>query len=196
MKKIAILSIIFLFLVALPVGAFPNDAKTVFIDAHSGISGDILTSVSYVRTILNVSSNCDSGKDAHILADGLLILDSEGVTLINKDVSTPLLANDDLTWTKPLTNDRCFFTVVYTDYNLASSTSGVYNDTYGTTTPTAMITNIENIGYVATTTITSSGESVTQGLYIIPFILFKFIFLLLLLTLSVIIILIFMKRKK
>lgn len=105
---------------------FPNDAKTIFLEVGSGnTTGSILSSIStHNRTILSLGTNCTTGVSNEILLNGVKISETKTGESLYKNVSVNLLKNQSLTYSKA-NNVSCFFTVVYTDYDLSVYGSGM-----------------------------------------------------------------------
>jgi len=103
---------------------YPNDAKTFFLNANAnGLSGTLLPAVNYQRTILNAGVSCNTGNLNSILIGSQQIVYIKNNSNVYKVISTPLPANVALTYTKTNTAD-CFFTIVYTDYDLSTFGTG------------------------------------------------------------------------
>lgn len=169
---------------------FPNDAKEFDFDSIDNTTctsstAILMPAVNHHRKLLhfaidNLSSKVNNGADVHLYNYGETFpnqfVDNEKQTYTSNFLAHELPANIAVTCQKGTTagerSDHIFFSIIYADYNLSSSTPAVY----GTATTTAMNTSIDTIGYIATTTTLSSGVQFTQAEYSLPFALFAFIF--------------------
>ena len=103
---------------------YPNDAKTLFLNANAnGTGGTLLSSTSHIRTLLNVGLSCNTGTNNAVLIGSNQIAFIKNNSNVYKTISTPLPINTTLTYTKTNTAD-CFFTIVYTDYDLSTMGTG------------------------------------------------------------------------
>jgi len=109
---------------------FPIDAKEILLDVHSGTSGILLASSTNYRTILYSSIQSNS-TDGHICIGSscsanpniLKLQDTEeGNNGAGSNFHHYLLElNTDISWSKLNSGNKQFMTLVYVDYNLASS---------------------------------------------------------------------------
>lgn len=102
---------------------FPNDAKTIFSDQHSGSSGTLLASSGSDRTIYYAAIDCDFARDNHIRVGSSgnnYIVDTENQISVQRQMSYKLTSGNSLQWVKNTSGDHCNFTVVYTDYDNAT----------------------------------------------------------------------------
>lgn len=98
---------------------YPNDAKTIFLQQGTGTTtGNILPSVNYDRTLLNIGINCSTVNNT-VLVGSVKVLETVSANeRFYKSVSYKIPLNTAITYTK--TNQTtCFFTLVYTDYDLS-----------------------------------------------------------------------------
>jgi len=237
MKKF-LYSIYFFFTLALilspafvSASTFPNDAKEIALDTHSGTAGTLLATSTGYRTIL-FSSITTNATDGHICISPagscsanpaiVKLQDTEGTANSTQDRFHSYLIppGTEISWNKSSTGDKLFVSLVYVDYNLASSTEsatfngvvtiasstlplivydvstggGSASSTFPTLASSTMTNSIENIGYTATTTQTAFGVTVTQAVYSFPYLLFKFILFLIVLSLPVVTIYLFYRK--
>jgi len=188
-KKIFLLTFIiglFFPLSGLLAGSFPYDAKTIYHELE-GIGNSILLASS-TRTILGLSiQQSGVASLSYIRCNGDIVAKNYAKDLPFNQIS--YLCNGNISVDKT-GQDSASFLITYVNYNLASSTL------YASSSPLFMSNNIENISYIATTTITNAGTSITQGTYYIPFILLKFILAILVLSILSILILYILKRRQ
>jgi hypothetical protein len=103
---------------------FPNDAKTFFLNANAnGTSGTLLPAVNNIRTILNLGMSCNTGTLNSILSGAQQVVYIKNNNSVYKNVIFQQPINTPLTYTKTNTAD-CFFTIVYTDYDLSTMGTG------------------------------------------------------------------------
>jgi len=121
-KKIFFILIVlfFLFNHNTSFASFPTDAINYSLDVDNGTTGTFLTPNDNIITILQASLFCSSQKDFHLKSSsGIIILDSEN----NNNIVLPMLlkipAGDSILWDKPLNPDKCFFHIVYVDYDIS-----------------------------------------------------------------------------
>jgi hypothetical protein len=131
MKKFLFLIVIFFAFNGIAFANFPPDAKTVFVDIHTGTSGVLLNSVNYDRTALYAKITCAVTTDCAItignnspIENNNNIIDSEGITNSDVFVSLKIPANSIVYWHKVSNTDDCNFTLVYTDYDLSLMGTG------------------------------------------------------------------------
>lgn len=185
-------------------GSFPNDAKRINLDIHSGTSGTLLATSTSPRTILYSEVSCDSATDNHIrkgTSGNDYLVDTEENRLVDVFNWEQVASNTPIQWLKEISGDHCNYAMIYTDYNLASSTSQIEISNWSTATSTTgssttmTITNdIGTIQYIATTTTLTGGQQQTIATYHIPFYLFIFIFILILAIYGIIILAIKLKK--
>lgn len=105
---------------------FPTDTKNVTIDDHTAISGILLPQVAYNRTAIAGTIYCSGAKDNHIVLGSTLtqpnnnnLMDSESVPRYQTFIYRLIPANTDIYYQKGLAQTSCFFTLLYTDYDLS-----------------------------------------------------------------------------
>lgn len=191
MKKIFFLFSFFLFANIANAGSFPDNTKEFSFDSINNTTctsttSILLSAVNYDRTILYTSIISRQAGDNHIGANNLsypynLLNDCEiGQSQCNNFNSYLLPANNYLFCLKTSTNDHTWFKILYTDYNLASTTDQIIiNYLPATSTATSTFftmasTSIENIGYTALETQTASGTQITAQ-FSAPIVLYIFI---------------------
>ena len=104
---------------------FPSDTKNATVDDHSNESGILLAQTTYDRTALMGTIYCSGSKDNHLILGSILtqpnnnnLMDSEAIPRTQTFIYRKIPANTDVYYTKGLTNTSCFFTLLYTDYDL------------------------------------------------------------------------------
>ena len=109
---------------------FPNDTKNVTIDDHSGTSGVLLPQTSYDRTALMGTIYCSGARDNHIILGSTLtqpnnnnFVDSESTPRTQTYIYRKIPANTDVYYSKGQASTNCFFTLLYTDYDLSTTTT-------------------------------------------------------------------------
>lgn len=187
---------------------FPNDTKMAMRIATGTGSActDILDATSTPRTLLwgKITTNTASS-DSIINVDGVNFLDStyslQGVV----ETFAPVVVPAGIAVTCTRTTGRSFiFRIAYVDYDLTQvsndiniNINGTASSTIGTVGTTTMINNIENIGYIATTTQLANGQTFTEAVFNIPFNLFIFMAVLFFAIMLIVVLSIyFIKTKK
>jgi hypothetical protein len=197
-------------LIGLPASAsmWPNDAKTSYNEITGNATNQVLLtkpnnnfSILYLASLTNTN---EVNARIRLYCGSNTILDISKAQS-NENIerfTTQNCSNNLLITTNNLNStDRTSIHIIYTDYNLASSTSDIASSTpptstaYGSSTSMTFFNNIAQIGYTATTTLTGSGQTITTGYYYIPFILFKFILIVICLTIMTVLILLFFNKK-
>lgn len=126
---------------------FPNDTKNFFFDSVddkscSSTTSILMPSVSHDRTILwvstyNKSNKSNDGADVHINFNTFpaLLFDGERASYLSTYIYAVLPANKPLYCYKSQdTHDHVAISVLYTDYNLASTTQQTGTSTISTST--------------------------------------------------------------
>lgn len=131
MKKFLFLIVVFFAFNGVVFANFPPDAKTVFVDIHTGTSGILLNSVIYDRTALYAHLNCNVQTDVAItignaspIENNLNIIDSEADVSDSIFTTTKIPANTAVYWNKVSNTNDCNFSLTYTDYDLALMGTG------------------------------------------------------------------------
>jgi len=187
---------------------FPNDTKMAYVVATGAGSDctDLLSATTTPRTLLWGKITTNSKESANINVSGINFLDStyslEGVAETFAPLVVP--AGDTVSCTRT-TGKSFIYRIAYVDYDITlvsndinvNINGGTASTTIGTIGTTTMISNIENIGYIATTTQLANGQTFTQAVYNLPFNLFIFMAVLFFAVMLIVVLSIyFIKTKK